>query len=39
VNHPTTGKPVILIDIPGFDDSEKRDMEIVTLIAGWLAKP
>jgi hypothetical protein len=38
VNHPATGIPVTFIDTPGFDDSVKTDMEILTLIADWLVK-
>ncbi|KAI1376172.1 P-loop containing nucleoside triphosphate hydrolase protein [Hypoxylon crocopeplum] len=32
------GKNVILIDTPGFDDTESRDPEIFETIAAWLAK-
>jgi len=38
VKHPTTGDPVILVDTPGFDDSFKSDVEILTTIAEWLVK-
>jgi hypothetical protein len=38
VNHPTTSKPVIFIDTPGFDDTFKSDTEILTMIAEWLVK-
>jgi len=38
VDHPITGSPVVLVDTPGFDDSSKSDVEILTMIAGWLVK-
>jgi predicted GTPase len=38
VNHPTTSEPIILVDTPGFDNSDKQDTEILTLIADWIAK-
>ena len=31
------GKPVILIDTPGFDDTTKSDADILKLIAAFLA--
>ncbi|PPQ95244.1 hypothetical protein CVT26_014935 [Gymnopilus dilepis] len=31
------GRPVMLIDTPGFDDTTKSDTDILTLIAGFLA--
>ena len=27
---------IILVDTPGFDDTQKTDMEILTMIADWL---
>jgi len=38
VNHPTTGNLVVLVETPGFDDSSKSDIEILTMIADWLVK-
>jgi predicted GTPase len=38
VNHPNTGESVIFVDTPGFDDSEKTDLAILTMIAEWLVK-
>ena len=38
VKHPTTGDPVIFVDTPGFDDTYKSDVEILTMIAVWLTK-
>jgi predicted GTPase len=37
VNHPTTGKPVILVDTPGFNDTHKSDGDIRAQIAEWLS--
>jgi len=37
-NHPVTGDPVVLVETPGFDDSVKSDVEILTMIADWLMK-
>ena len=31
------GRPVVLIDTPGFDDSSKSDTEVLKLIAAYLA--
>ena len=31
------GRPVVLIDIPGFDDTSKIDTDILNLIAAYLA--
>jgi len=31
------GRPVILIDTPGFDDTNKSDTDILKLIAAFLA--
>lgn len=30
------GRPVILIDTPGFDDTTKSDTDILKMIAGFL---
>ncbi|KAI5990812.1 P-loop containing nucleoside triphosphate hydrolase protein, partial [Pisolithus marmoratus] len=32
------GSNVILVDTPGFDDTKKTDVEILTLISDWLSK-
>ncbi|KIM82896.1 hypothetical protein PILCRDRAFT_820190 [Piloderma croceum F 1598] len=37
-NHPIDGRPVVFVDTPGFDDTYKSDMEILTMIADWLVK-
>ena len=34
---PLDGRPVVLIDTPGFDDSSKSDTEILKSIAAYLA--
>jgi len=37
-NHPKDGRPVVFVDTPGFDDTYKSDLEILTMIAEWLVK-
>jgi predicted GTPase len=32
------GKPVILVDTPGFGDTAKSDTEILAMIADWLVR-
>ncbi len=36
VNHPTKNYPVAFVDTPGFDDTYKSDIEILSLIAEFL---
>jgi len=36
--HPNGGHPVVFVDTPGFDDTVKSDLEILSTIADWLAK-
>jgi len=36
--HPVDGYPVLFVDTPGFDDTDKSDLEILTIIADWLVK-
>ncbi|KIM82902.1 hypothetical protein PILCRDRAFT_820197 [Piloderma croceum F 1598] len=38
VNHPIDGRPVVFVDTPGFDDTYKSDLEVLTMIAEWLVK-
>ncbi|KIM78703.1 hypothetical protein PILCRDRAFT_824143 [Piloderma croceum F 1598] len=38
VTHPMDGKPVVLVDTPGFGDTSKSDTEILAMIAEWLVK-
>ena len=37
VDHPILGS-VVFVDTPGFDDTFKSDVEILTTIADWLVK-
>jgi hypothetical protein len=34
--HPTTGRPVVLVDTPGFNNTTMTDAEVLTMIAEWL---
>lgn len=34
--HPTTSQPILFVDTPGFDDTYKSDIEILSMIADWL---
>jgi predicted GTPase len=34
--HPKSGKEVILLDTPGFADTERTDTDILLTIANWL---
>jgi len=36
--HPTSGVGFTFVDIPGFDDTHKSDMEILIIIAEWLVE-
>lgn len=38
VSHPTTRQPIVFVDTPGFDDSNKSDTEVLRMIAQWLEK-
>jgi predicted GTPase len=38
VTHPMDGKPVILVDTPGFGDTAKSDTKILAMIADWLVR-
>jgi predicted GTPase len=38
VRHPTTGREIVIVDTPGFDDTYRSDAEILKLIADWLRK-
>jgi GTP-binding protein EngB required for normal cell division len=37
VDHPTLGS-VVFVDTPGFDNTAKSDVEVLTVIADWLVK-
>jgi predicted GTPase len=36
--HPTQGHPIVFVDMPGFDDTNMFDMELLAKIAEWLVK-
>jgi len=36
--HPVDKGPVIFVDTPGFDDTHRSDIEILSVIAGWFVK-
>jgi len=36
--HPTTFVPYVLVDTPGFNDTNKTDAEVLDMIADWLKK-
>ncbi|KAF7966371.1 hypothetical protein HWV62_38919 [Athelia sp. TMB] len=36
--HPLDNSPVIFVDTPGFDDTHRSDIEILSQIAGWFVK-
>jgi hypothetical protein len=38
VIHPTDGRPIAFVDTPGFDDTFKSDIEILSMIADWLVQ-
>ena len=36
--HPTTGKRVVFVDIPGFDNTAAADSQTLSFIAEWLVE-
>jgi hypothetical protein len=38
VTHPQDGNPVVFVEMPGFDDTNKSDTEVLSMIADWLVK-
>jgi hypothetical protein len=38
ITHPDDGRPLLLVDTPGFDDTVKSDVEILIMIADYLVK-
>lgn len=38
LHHVEFGDRLVLVDTPGFDDTERSDMEVLRLIADWLRK-
>ena len=37
-NHPSHGDRLVLVDTPGFDDTNKSDFEILDMVSKWLQK-
>ena len=37
-NHPVYGDRLVLVDTPGFDDTNKSDLEILQMVSNWLQK-
>jgi predicted GTPase len=37
-NYIDSGSNLVLVDTPGFDDTNKADTEILTMISDWLEK-
>ena len=37
-NHPVHGDRLVLVDTPGFDDTNKSDFEILDMVSKWLQK-
>ena len=37
-NHPVHGDRIVLVDTPGFDDTNKSDLEILQMVSNWLQK-
>ena len=37
-NHPVHGDRLVLVDTPGFDDTNKSDLEILQMVGNWLQK-
>ena len=38
ITHPGDGRPLLLVDTPGFDDTVKSDVEILIMIADYIVK-
>lgn len=38
VDHPRYGDRIVLVDTPGFGDTNRSDMEILGMIGDWLKK-
>ncbi|KAL6302086.1 P-loop containing nucleoside triphosphate hydrolase protein [Sparassis latifolia] len=36
--HPFDGRPIVFVDTPGFDDTNKSDLDILKMVADWLTK-
>ena len=37
-NHPDHGNHLVFVDTPGFDDTNKSDLEILQMVSNWLQK-
>ena len=37
-NHPVHGDRLVFVDTPGFDDTNKSDLEILQMVSSWLQK-
>ena len=37
-NHPVHGNHLVFVDTPGFDDTNKSDLEILQMVSNWLQK-
>ena len=37
-NHPVHGDRLVLVETPGFDDTNKSDLEILEMVSDWLRK-
>jgi predicted GTPase len=37
-NHPIHGDHLVLVDTPGFDDTNKSDLQILQMVSNWLQK-
>ena len=38
LNHPVHGDNLVFVDTPGFDDTNKSDLEILQVVSNWLQK-
>ena len=38
INHPDFRDRLVLVDCPGFDDTNKSDLEILQMVSSWLQK-
>ena len=37
-NHPVHGNHLVFVDTPGFDDTNKSDLEILQMVSNWLQR-
>jgi predicted GTPase len=38
LNHPVHGDRLVFVDTPGFNDTNKSDLEILQMVSNWLQK-